>query len=204
MKTRVCKCCESEYPLSESFFTATNRERTTFRWVCINCQHKKEKDYREERKAANDDRMMRFRESQRKWKKTHPDQNMAQIVRRRRERQKEDPVYKWEQEARRAVRSSLNKHKSAHFSDNRVKEITGLTKAELREHLLKTYRETYGYDWDFSEHTHVDHIIPLCTENTLDGKKRLFNYSNLRLVKETDNWAKGTSLDYQIGGDTSC
>jgi hypothetical protein len=79
-----------------------------------------------------------------------------------------------------------------------VRSITGLSKNELRDHLLASFYDIYGCDWDFVEPTHIDHIVPLCTATTLEETQKLFHYTNLRLVKEADNRAKGTSLDYRI------
>lgn len=200
-ETRTCKVCGETYPLTLEYFRHNGSNPKTFRHVCNKCRLAQEKVYREDRKAANDGREARNRESKRRWKKNHPEQNIAQIVRRTRERQHEDAAYKWTLEARRAARSALNAHKAAHFSDDRVRSITGLGKRELQNHLLATFHDLYGYDWDFAEPTHIDHIIPLCTATSFEETQQLFHYTNLRLVKETDNWAKGTRLDYQIGGD---
>lgn len=140
----------------------------------------------------------RIRESKRRWKQEHPDKLIAQIVKRTRERCQQDPIFKFEQMARRCVRSAINLNKNG-FSSKRVFDVTGLGKEELRNYLLNTFYQTYGYEWDGIEPTNIDHIIPLCTGKTLEDSKRLFDYHNLRLIRYSDNHAKGTSLDYQIG-----
>lgn len=197
VETRVCKSCGQAFPLTSEYFKP-NSGCNGYRHICRKCLLAWEKVYREERKAANDGREDRCREAKKRWKKNHPEQTIAQIVRRTRERQYEDPVYKWTLEARRAARSALNAHKSVHFSDDRVRSITGLSKSELRDHLLASFHDIYGYDWDYVEPTHIDHIVPLCTATSLEETQKLFHYTNLRLVKEADNRAKGTSIDYQI------
>lgn len=81
------------------------------------------------------------------------------------------------------------------------KSDNGKTTTSVKHKILfGTFKQTYGYEWDGVEPTHVDHIIPLCSESTLEGKKKLFEYHNLRLIKEEDNRQKGTSIDYCIGG----
>jgi len=197
VETRICKECGIEHPLTEEFFQATNEQKTTYRWVCRECYKRYMKSYREQIKAENGDRLRKTRESKARWKKNNPEKAMAQIVRRTRERQHEDPNFKWLLWARRSVRYAVTGyHKNA--SNKKLKDLTGLEREPLRDYLVKTFEEIYGYPWDGIESTHIDHIIPLCTESTLEGKKKLFHYSNMRLIREADNRAKGTSLSYQI------
>lgn len=79
-----------------------------------------------------------------------------------------------------------------------MEDLTGLSLLPLHNYLLQTFENTYGYAWDGIEKVEVDHIIPLCTENTIEGRQRLFHYENLRLIKAADNKAKRTSIDYEI------
>jgi hypothetical protein len=83
-------------------------------------------------------------------------------------------------------------------SSSFLEDLTGLSLLPLHNYLLQTFENTYGYAWDGIEKVEVDHIIPLCTENTIEGRQRLFHHENLRLIKAADNKAKRTSIDYEI------
>lgn len=215
METRKCCVCGVEYPLTREFFTYRNKAKGIYHRECIECGKKRKNDWyaklKEERPemyqnirsknaAYYNSHKEDWRANSARWKREHKRETQDSFNRRRTERMK-DPTFAFVTKARRTVRYVvMNKGERDNRASKFVLPLTGLTTLELHNYLLDTFRRTYGYEWDGVEPTHVDHIIPLCTESTLEGKQKLFHYTNLRLVKEADNRAKGTSLDYQIGG----
>lgn len=108
-----------------------------------------------------------------------------------------DPVYKRKTRMRNMINSSFY-----HFDEyTPIKDVeyVGMMPKELRDYLLGTFQNIYGYGWDGVEKVNIDHITPLAQASTIDEVNRLCHYSNLRLIKEQDNIAKGRSVDYQIG-----
>ena len=119
-------------------------------------------------------------------------------ARRARERSKEDELWAYQNKLRRALRHCVMSKGKNTVRNSCLTPIVGVPVRDLHYYLLDTFKQIYGYEWDGVEPTHVDHIVPLSTENTREGKERLFHYTNLRLIKETDNRAKGRKLDYEI------
>lgn len=133
------------------------------------------------------------------YRRAHPRLVQDMFNRRRSERMKNDPVFAWTHKARCAVRRAAKcKGVRDQRSSSFLEDITGLPLLPLHNYLLQTFEDIYGYAWDGVEKVEVDHIIPLCTESTIEGRQRLFHYENLRLIKAADNKAKRTSLDYEI------
>ena len=82
----------------------------------------------------------------------------------------------------------------AHYSD-----ILGISGIDFPKYLLQTYEDTYGYPWDGIVPVEIDHIIPRAAEGWVDKTKLdIWNYKNLRLIKERDNREKSDKLDYEI------
>lgn len=202
-------------PHTHEYFNWQNKGEGKLRTICRECYndqkkkrwaYKKENDpqwYEGELEKHRDYYQSHKKESNeqsRLWKSDHKRETQDSFNRRRAERM-HDPVFAFCAKARRAVRYVvMNKGERNNRSSKFIPALTGLQTPELRDYLLGTFKQTYGYEWDGVEPTHIDHIIPLCSESTLEGKKKLFEYHNLRLIKEEDNRQKGTSIDYCIGG----
>ena len=213
METKVCKKCGEELPNTQEYFRKISKGYLS--GTCKNCYNANRRERAAERKANEPEwyerelqkhrdyyaeNKERLKPTMRAYNKAHPEMRQESFNRRRRVRMKEDPVFAWSCKARRAIRYvAMNKGKYDNRSSQFIQDLTGMTTLQLHYYLLDTFKETYGYEWDGVEKTHIDHIIPLCTESTIEGKQKLYHYSNLRLIKECDNRAKGMSTDYQIG-----
>lgn len=215
-ETIKCTCCGKELPHTHDYFNWKNKSENKLRTICRECYNAQKRKRHTEIKANDPEKYdsilqqhhdyyqnhkEQSRIQVREWKNNHKRETQDSFNRSRTRRMQEDPVFAFCVKARRAVRLAvMNKGKRENRSSKFVPALTGLQTPELHDYLLGTFKQIYGYEWDGVEPTHVDHIVPLCTESTLEGKQKLFHYTNLRLVKEADNRAKGTSLDYQIGG----
>ena len=217
MKTRVCEICQKEFPLTLDYFQYSDKKDGTFRRVCKDCYNAKRREKNRKLKEECPEIYQRRLDSNkryyqknkercnaymREWYRNHPDKAQEYFNKGRRRKMKEDPVYAWSYKARQAIRSAvLCKGVYDNRSNKFIVELTGLTTLELRNYLRNTFKEIYGYEWDEIEKTHVDHIIPLCTESTIEGKQKLCHYTNLRLIRAKDNKAKGIRSDYVINAD---
>lgn len=111
---------------------------------------------------------------------------------------KNDPVYYFKHRTRTFINQTFARLHTEKF-EKKNKELTGLTNNELAAYLLKTFKDNYGYDWDFKEPVDIDHIVPLSSAKTLDEAMKLFHYTNLQLLKRADNRSKGTRTDWILG-----
>lgn len=147
------------------------------------CQKAKEYNSRKDKDEA--------REIRRKYKEEHREEIRAWTNQYRRERYAEDPLFRFTIR----VRNMLNRAFDKSGNNKRLAnvDIIGLSSAQFRDYLLKTFEETYGYPWDFQEPVHIDHIIPLASATTEDDVVKLSHYTNLRLIKASDNMMKGSN-----------
>ena len=213
MLLKTCKSCEGELPATNEYFNWQNKSVGRLRCECKECQSKRSKEARE--RAKEDPQkyaeiLQKRREYYRQtknermeytnnWRRSHRKRVQFYFNRRRKERFAEDPVFKWTHTARCAVRRAAKcKGARDQRSSSFLEDLTGLPLLPLHNYLLQTFEDTYGYAWDGVEKVEVDHIVPLCTESTIEGRQRLFRHENLRLIKAADNKAKRTSLDYEI------
>lgn len=104
-----------------------------------------------------------------------------------RARRKENPVWYYYTRLLYPVRYVLNKRGKC--ISRRAEEITGLKAEDLYRHLIGTWRERYGEEWDGQE-CDIDHIIPVREARTKEDVDRLYHYTNLRLLKPSDNRGK--------------
>lgn len=213
MLTKTCKTCRAEFPATSEYFNWQDKSVGRLRCECKNCQSKRVKEARERAKEDQqkyNEMLQKRREYYQRtkserfatgnaWRRAHPDRVQFYFNRRRKERYEEDPVFKWTHTARCAVRRAAKcKGARDQRSSSFLEDLTGLPLLPLHNYLLQTFEDIYGYAWDGMEKVEVDHIIPLCTESTIEGRQRLFRHENLRLIKAADNKAKRTSLDYEI------
>lgn len=125
---------------------------------------------------------------QKEWKNNNPEKVKAN-QRKDYLRRKNDPIEYLKIESRTKIGDCFYDRKKV-----KIKEIVGCNKEELIQHLLQTFKENYGYEWDFVENVNIDHKTPLYMATTIDEVKKLNHYSNLQLLKKIDNLRKGKSV----------
>lgn len=139
----------------------------------------------------------RTKEVNKKYKETHKEEIKIATKKYRDEKYKDDPHFKFKKSIYNMINQSFAKHGS--YKPKKNKDILGITSSELYFYLLQTFVDTYGYEWDFKEPVHIDHIIPLATAKTQEDIVRLCHYKNLRLLKASDNIKKRDRLDFVVG-----
>lgn len=106
----------------------------------------------------------------------------------------EDYMYKLKSQIRKMINNSFRRN--GHTKNEKTEKIIGCTIDYFIEYLLQTYRVNYGYEWDNKEKIDIDHIIPLATANTPEDVTKLCHYTNLQLLKHSDNLRKGSKLKW--------
>ena len=118
------------------------------------------------------------------------------------ERRKNDPDFVFEEKIRGAIYRAFrhNNYYKSECGGMKTTDILGCSYQELKEYLAKTFKANYGYDYTPSEKVHIDHIVPLSTAQSREDMIRLNHYTNLQLLKPSDNSSKQARLDYPLRG----
>lgn len=192
-----CKLCKKQQYIDDRLrrleyqkqYTEKNKEKLK----------ETQKKYREKTKAKASEYNKKYQEKNRerllKYEKEYREKNKEKISQKRREyeseRRKKDELYVFKKQVRNLIYWSFRRKKV--IKECKSTDILGCDFDELRKHLLKTFFENYGYEYDGLEDVHIDHIVPLATAETKNDVKRLCHYTNLQLLKASDNlkkWAK--------------
>lgn len=78
--------------------------------------------------------------------------------------------------------------------DSKSQEIIGCDWPTFTKHLFKTWEKRYGTLYA-GEDYHIDHIIPLSEAKTEDEVMKLCHYTNLQLLKPSDNLSKSNKIE---------
>ena len=109
---------------------------------------------------------------------------------RRKQRKKEDPIYKAKLGLRRSIRKSITNRGWTKTSS--TQEILGISWDEFRLHMERQFKE--GMSWENRSDWHIDHIIPLATAQCVEDIYKLNHYTNLQPLWPEENLAKGSKI----------
>ena len=207
---KVCRICGCELPNTHEYFEWSHKNLNYLQTFCRECAVKRSREkyermmqdpvkYEAFLAKAREKGIQQSRKDGYKEKQPKTEYSQEYAAKWQKNKAENDPVYKREKQLRGALRRVVLSQGKNNVTTSVLTDVVGMPPRELHHYLLQTFEDTYGYPWDGVEETHIDHIIPLCTESTIEGKEKLFHYSNLRLIKANDNRAKWTSTDYQIG-----
>lgn len=107
-----------------------------------------------------------------------------------RKRLSNDSLHKFKMQIRHLIWLSFNK--KGLIKSNKTEDIIGCSVNDLIEYLLNSFRNRYNYNYDFKEKVHIDHIIPLNKAKDENDIIKLCHWTNLQLLKASDNLHKGT------------
>lgn len=130
-------------------------------------------------------------ESSREWKKRNREK-----IRQYEKSKNEDKLFHLKVQTRKMIRKSFDRKN--YNKNSKTQKILGCSYEMLIKHLLQTYKNNYGYEWDYKEPVHIDHIIPLSSAKTEEEVIKLCYYTNLQLLKEKDNLKKGCKLNWRL------
>ena len=130
------------------------------------------------------------------WETRNHDKILKRKLERRKQRLREDTVYKLKMQTRDVIKKSFRGVLKG--KRGRTTELLGCDLDFFVNYLLDTYKNNYGIEWDKIEKVHIDHIIPLATAKTEEDVIKLCHYTNLQLLKAKDNLCKHDKLDWRL------
>lgn len=164
------------------------------RWYAKNKETKllKNKEWLETHKEQ---RAIKIKE----WEIKNHDRILKRKLERRKQRLKEDSLYRLKTQARDMIKKSFRGVLKG--KRGRTTELLDCDLDFFVKHLLETYKNNYGVEWDGIEKVHIDHIIPLASACTPSEVETLCHYKNLQLLKAKDNLRKNSKLDWRLYDD---
>lgn len=206
--TKICKICKINKKLDLFYkyeYKYKGQNTLKYRSLCIECFNEKyyhlqkerrdnyQKEYKEKNKEAVS---VKRKESYQKNKEEELEQNREYVKKNlqkvrtyqyeyRKERRKNDPLYKLQRNLRGRIWSVLSKNKTGSGL-----LLLGAPVEEVRGHLESLFQpnmtwDNYGfYGW------HIDHIIPLSSAKTKEELEKLCHYTNLQPLWAIDNLKK--------------
>lgn len=178
-QSRTCRVCGKLKRLTD--FYPCYDKAGSIRRVCKQCFLEQGKRYH-----------LEHREKTLAYLKKYYRENKSRAREQSRVRQKErlatDPVYKAKRQAQLSIWKAFNNN--GQISSDKIKYWVGCTAEELTTHLKNTWEREYATKWNGQPYN-VDHIVPLCRANTIEGVIELCHYTNLQLLTPEDNDAKG-------------
>lgn len=103
-------------------------------------------------------------------------------------RRSNDSLHRFKMQIRHLIWLSFNK--KGKIKSDKTEKILGCSLEFFIAYILKTFRDRYGYDYNWDEKVHIDHIKPLKNAKEENDILELCNYSNLQLLKAEDNLHK--------------
>jgi hypothetical protein len=163
---KVCNTCNIKKPLSEF---RDNRKK------CKKC-------YNIKRYGENKRRRKIDPEFNKNWKQYD--------VKRKREKEKNDPLAGFKQTVRSRMRMALKR--MGFNKDSKTYEMVGLPWEEFKIYLENQF--TDGMTWENRGEWHDEHIIPLSLALNIDEIKELTHYTNHKPLWGKDNLIKGDKI----------
>ena len=205
METKICTKCKRELPLD--MFQKDRQKRDGLTCQCKDCRKnqyinerekrlKYQKNYYKNHPEVNEKFETKHKERLDEYRKDYFNKNKERILSYNRKyiknKMKTDELYRFKTKIRNFINGSLRRKKFK--KNNHAKDIVGISAEELQKYLYKTFFDNYGYEYDGKEDVHIDHIIPLKMAETEEDVKRLCHYTNLQLLKATDNIKKSAKM----------
>lgn len=98
------------------------------------------------------------------------------------------------------TRCLINKSfvRKGYKKNTKTQKLLGCDFETFNKHLLQTFKNNYGYEWNKIEPVDIDHIMPLATAKSEEDVIKLCHYTNLQLLKRTDNKKKHSKVDINV------
>lgn len=180
---RYCTGCKTELDLEVFYYS---KKDNNYNSKCKPCQNSYNKKHN-----INKVKYSMDPEYIKKYRAKYNKDNRAKHAARKRERLKNDPLYKLKESIRCRTASMLRRRKFTY--KQRFKEYIGCTPLQLKQYLESKFDinmtwENHGSYW------HIDHIIPLSSVNTAEEIFKLCHYTNLQPLEAIANTKKGNKI----------
>jgi hypothetical protein len=212
-KTKKCRKCCVELPLTSEFWNRAAHCSDGFHTQCKICRKQQAAEYRknnsEKIKTASKKCREKYKDKNKQyrdeWYAKNPDYNkkyyeknktqmLEQHTKYWNNRYQNDPEFRIKHNFRRRLLKFLEGNVTA-----RMEYYVGCTLAELKLHIESLWLE--GMTWENHSFTgwHIDHIVPVSSFDYNEGKleeslKKCWHYSNLQPLWAKDNLAKSNKL----------
>lgn len=182
---KMCKVCGEKKKIEE--FRALN-EKCRLN-ICRKCENERNKKYNLEHKDGR-------KKISKKYYEKHKEIILKKNAKRKKNRKKEDCVYKLKEQIRRRIWGAFNSR--GYKKNKHTEEILGCTLDYFYNYLLQTYKDNYGYEWDGIEPVHIDHINPICNAKTEEEVYIYNKFNNMQLLKAEHNLEKSSKTNWKI------
>ena len=190
MEKRVCKKCTIEKPLEEFL-----RAKGEYTYKCLQCNREEGKQRYKNMMSKPDKKELRNGKKRgygKNW--YHTRKQDPEFVKMRKEWHKNEyktnPIYAMKVRIRRRTASYLRS--LGLKKDWKTRQMLGCTYEEFCKHLESLFSE--GMTWENRKLWHLDHIIPLSSETTLEGIYKLGHYTNIQPLWGPENISKGNKI----------
>lgn len=198
---KKCLVCFQVKDLSEFYYRKDSKK---YRNWCKECEKKRTITFYDENKEDILEKQHKYyKENQemmlkrkKEYAKNHKEQLREYHTKYVNNRRKKDDIFHFKSQIRHLINQSFRRQGKQ--KKGKTERIIGCDFQTLYNHLLKTYEKNYGVEWDGKEKVHIDHIIPLVIANTEEETIKLCHYTNLQLLKESDNLKKSDKLNWNI------
>lgn len=208
-RERICTCCKENFPATLDFFHKQKNGLFGLRPTCIICTNNLRKIYISENKDKisktnkiwYDNNKEKRNEQIKKYRINNPDKvkkwqekNTPILIKKRKERRKNDSLFKFKHSVSNLIRSSFKRKNSK--KEGRTVEILGCTLEEFKIYIESKFEswmnwDNYGVYKPNGEKTwNFDHIIPLDTAKSFEDVILLNHHTNLRPLCSYENLIK--------------
>lgn len=205
IKTKQCKNCYSiqriKNKINSSKIRIDNKDsyqKIEFKF-CTNCNIEKEINLFPSRIDSKDGYRNQcincFRQKSNSSKKSYKQKNKKSIREKdliyRKDRMKNDPLYRAKVDARNIIRKALNE--IGYTKKSRTEEILGCSFIEFKNHIESLFIENMS--WENRNEWHIDHIIPLAFAENEKELLLINHYTNLQPLWAFDNQLKSDNIE---------
>jgi hypothetical protein len=224
METKICTKCNIERPTElfsknknkkdglenwckicrKTMYIAEREKRLEYQ---KNYKKEDEERFKEQQKRSRTKNKKRVYEEDRRYqernaeklseyRKNYFEKNKERILERNRnyikERRKNDDLFLFKDKVRNLIKMSFRR--KGFDKSYKTTKILGCGFEEFQKHLYNTFLKNYGYEFNGEDLVHIDHIIPLKMAKTEEDVIRLCHYTNLQLLKASDNLRKSAKM----------
>lgn len=163
---RICNCCNISKPVSD--FRDTRKK-------CKSCDNKRRYIQKMERRKNDPEYHKELK---------------AYDVKRKRRREKENPIHGSIQSLRCLLRKVVSKYGLK--KDHNFFEILGTDSEGFVRHIESLFQE--GMTWNNHGEWEYDHVVPVSHDKTIEGVEKSFYYTNIQPLWKEENRAKSNKI----------